>query len=75
VEFAGVHRFSVVRSKSEEFKKQTVHIHFQHITCNPIVNKPLSPQFMLGFHEMYADYLFRDGIAEIRTWMGRSISG
>ncbi|KAI1071186.1 hypothetical protein LB507_009553 [Fusarium sp. FIESC RH6] len=74
MEFAGVHRFSVERSKSDDGQGQKIELHFQHVTCNPTVNKPLSPQFMLGFHEMYADYLFRDGIAEIKTWMGQSIS-
>ena len=70
VGFAGVHRFSVVRSKSNDGKGQKVEIHSQNMTCNPIVNKPLRPRFMLGFHEIYTDYLFRDGIVEIKTWMG-----
>ncbi|PTD11097.1 hypothetical protein FCULG_00011575 [Fusarium culmorum] len=70
--FAGVHRFTVVRQQADSnSKEQQVQIHFQHMTCNPIVNKPLSPQWMLGFHEMYADYLFRDGVAEIKRWMGQ----
>ncbi|UZP35546.1 hypothetical protein NXS19_003362 [Fusarium pseudograminearum] len=70
--FAGVHRFTVVRQQADNnSKEQQVQIHFQHMTCNPIVNKPLSPQWMLGFHEMYADYLFRDGVAEIKRWMGQ----
>ncbi|RGP79203.1 hypothetical protein FLONG3_2639 [Fusarium longipes] len=72
--FAGVHRFSVVRSP-DETKEKKVQIHFQHMTCNPTVNKPLSPQWMLGFHEMYADYLFRDGVAEIKRWMRQTTSG
>ncbi|RGP62370.1 hypothetical protein FSPOR_9416 [Fusarium sporotrichioides] len=70
--FAGVHRFTVLRSPADgKSKKQKVQIHFQHMTCNPTVNKPLSPEFMLGFHEMYADYLFRDGVSEIKRWMGQ----
>ncbi|KAF5231330.1 hypothetical protein FAUST_9300 [Fusarium austroamericanum] len=70
--FAGVHRFTVVRQQAESnSKEQQVQIHFQHMTCNPIVNKPLGPRWMLGFHEMYADYLFRDGVAEIKRWMGQ----
>ncbi|KAF5678354.1 hypothetical protein FHETE_1328 [Fusarium heterosporum] len=69
--FAGVHRFSVVRSQKEN-QEETVQIHFQHITCNPTVNKPLGPQWMLGFHELYADYLFRDGVGEIKRWMNQS---
>ncbi|KAM0295744.1 hypothetical protein ACHAO9_000828 [Fusarium lateritium] len=73
VGFAGVHRFSVVRSQKEQSEEQTVQIHFQHMTCNPTVNKPLGMQWMLGFHEMYADYLFRDGVGEIQRWMNQAI--
>jgi hypothetical protein len=72
--FAGVHRFAVVRPEADDSKEKKVQIHFQHMTCNPTVNKPLSPQWMLGFHEMYADYLFRDGVSEIKRWMGQSMS-
>lgn len=73
VGFAGVHRFSVVRSQKDQSEEQTVQIHFQHMTCNPTVNKPLRMQWMLGFHEMYADYLFRDGVGEIKRWMSQVV--
>ncbi|WZH43346.1 uncharacterized protein QYS62_004350 [Fusarium acuminatum] len=73
VGFGGVHRFSVVRSQKEQSEEQTVQIHFQHMTCNPTVNKPLRMQWMLGFHEMYADYLFRDGVGEIKRWMSQAV--
>ncbi|KAG8676813.1 hypothetical protein FPOAC2_02928 [Fusarium poae] len=70
--FAGVHRFTVVRPQADgNIKGKKVQIHFQHMTCNPTINKHLGPQWLMGFHEIYADYLFRDGVAEIKRWMGQ----
>ncbi|KAF4962356.1 hypothetical protein FSARC_9564 [Fusarium sarcochroum] len=69
VRFAGVHRFAVVRLREEQSEQQTVQIHYQSMSCNPITNKPLGPQWMFKFHEVYADYLFRDGVSEIKRWM------
>ncbi|KAF5984943.1 hypothetical protein FBULB1_3136 [Fusarium bulbicola] len=69
--FAGVHRFVVVRTK-EEKSEETVQIHYESMTCNPIQNRPLRPRILFKFHEFYADLLFRDAISEIKQWMGRS---
>ncbi|KAF5643666.1 uncharacterized protein FTJAE_3083 [Fusarium tjaetaba] len=69
--FAGVHRFVVVRTK-EEKSEETVQIHYESMTCNPVQNKPLRPRFLFKFHEFYADLLFRDAISEIKQWMGQS---
>ncbi|CEI66625.1 hypothetical protein FVEN_g10177 [Fusarium venenatum] len=70
--FAGVHRFTVVRPRADgNSKRQKVQIHFQNMTCNPTVNKHLGPQWLMDLHEIYADYLFRDGVAEIKRWMGQ----
>ncbi|KAJ4321741.1 hypothetical protein N0V84_005174 [Fusarium piperis] len=67
--FGGVHRFAIVRSKDEE-GEETVQVHCQSMSCNPSVNKPLRPWWMFEFHKAYADLLFRDGVSEIKRWMG-----
>ncbi|EEU39455.1 uncharacterized protein NECHADRAFT_70193 [Fusarium vanettenii 77-13-4] len=67
--FGGVHRFAVVRSRNEE-GEETVQVHCQSMSCNPSVNKPLRPSWMFAFHKAYADLLFRDGVSEIKRWMG-----
>ncbi|EXM22506.1 hypothetical protein RAB80_003286 [Fusarium oxysporum f. sp. vasinfectum] len=69
--FAGVHRFVVVRTK-EGKNEETVQIHYESMTCNPVQNKPLRPRILFKFHEFYADLLFRDAISEIKHWMGSS---
>ncbi|KAI8668090.1 hypothetical protein NCS55_00833300 [Fusarium keratoplasticum] len=67
--FGGVHRFAVVRLRDEE-GKEMVQVHYQSMSCNPSVNKPLRPWWMFEFHKAYADLLFRDGVSEIKRWMG-----
>ncbi|KAM0430926.1 hypothetical protein ACHAPT_005560 [Fusarium lateritium] len=67
--FGGVHRFAVVRLRDER-EQETVQIHCQSMSCNPSVNKPLRPWWMFEFHKAYADLLFRDGVSEIKRWMG-----
>ncbi|KAF4450315.1 hypothetical protein F53441_6598 [Fusarium austroafricanum] len=67
--FAGVHRFVVVRTQEDKRQELIVQIHYESMTCNPIANRPLRPRFLFKFHEVYADYLFRDGISEIKRWM------
>ena len=63
--FAGVHRFSVVRSNEASPSQRTVQIHLQSMTCNPTVNKPLGMQSMFKFHLAYAEFLFREGISQV----------
>lgn len=63
--FAGVHRFSVVRSNGESPSQQAVQIHLQSMTCNPMVNKPLAMQSMFKFHLAYAELLFREGVSQV----------
>lgn len=66
VGFAGAHRFSIVRSAGAD---ETVRIHYHSTACNPKVNKPLGPGFMFRFHEAYGEFLFREGIAEVLSYM------
>ncbi|KAM5354046.1 hypothetical protein ACJ41O_000696 [Fusarium nematophilum] len=66
--FAGVHRFAVVRSGDDG---QTVQIHCQSMSCNPRVDRPLRPRWMFAFHKAYADLLFREGVSEIKRWLGQ----
>ncbi|KAF4983367.1 hypothetical protein FZEAL_1219 [Fusarium zealandicum] len=71
-QFAGVHRFAVVREKDASTDQQTVQIHYQHMSCNPTVNKPIGPQWIFSFHKVYADLLFREGVSEVKRWMNGS---
>lgn len=60
--FAGVHRFAVVRPKQDE---DSVEIRFQGMTCNPTENRHIFPGWMFSFHTVYADLLFREGVARV----------
>ncbi|KAH6892412.1 hypothetical protein B0T10DRAFT_483744 [Thelonectria olida] len=70
VGFAGAHRFSVVRPKKDPNSDvETVQIHYHSTACNPKTNKPMGPAFMFRFHEAYGEFLFREGIAEVVSYI------
>jgi hypothetical protein len=64
---AGVHRFSVKRTKdaNEVAGAIPVTIEFAHTGCNPQVNEPLKPEVLQTLHLAYAMLLFREGVAEV----------
>ncbi|UNI19518.1 hypothetical protein JDV02_005700 [Purpureocillium takamizusanense] len=59
-QFAGCHRFSVCCEGSQ------VKLSLECVTCNPTVDKPLSPAIMFWFHRVYAMLLFRDALYNVR---------
>lgn len=61
-QFSGVHRFSIIRDQE---RPDRARIDCAHVTCNPSVNKPLSPEFLFAFHKMYSMLLFRESVAEV----------
>ncbi|KAF7547336.1 hypothetical protein G7Z17_g7797 [Cylindrodendrum hubeiense] len=64
--FAGVHRFTIVRSNEASATGQrTIQIHSQSMTCNPTINRPLQTQFMWKFHLAYAEFLFREAVSQV----------
>lgn len=63
-QFAGLHRFEVSRDE-EEKEDGGVTVCFSSLSCNPTVNKALSPEWAFEFHKFYAQCLFRDGIREV----------
>ncbi|KAH7000469.1 hypothetical protein EDB80DRAFT_724019 [Ilyonectria destructans] len=69
-QFAGVHRFSIVRSNESSTAGQTVQIHLQSMTCNPTVNKPFAIGFLFPFHLAYAEFLFREGVSQVTGSLG-----
>jgi hypothetical protein len=60
--FAGVHRFQVSHPSSAT----VIRIQYDHISCNPTVNKALKPDFLQVLHKVYAMWLFREGVWEIK---------
>ncbi|KAK2048324.1 hypothetical protein LZ31DRAFT_490362 [Colletotrichum somersetense] len=60
--FAGVHRFIVSRNPESIGK---VRIRYEHMACNPTVDQPIKPDFLLRFHNFYAMLLFREALAEV----------
>lgn len=70
-QFAGVHRFSIVRSnESSTAGQKTVQIHLQSMTCNPTVNKPFTLGFLFPLHLAYAEFLFREGVSQVTASLG-----
>ena len=72
--FAGLHRFEVMRERDardvkagneSEEEKEGVTVWYSSFSCNPLVNKTLSPPLLFEFHKFYAKTLFRDGIREV----------
>lgn len=61
-QFAGVHRFALVR---DDKKPGVVRISLEHTSCNPTVNKALKPDFMIPVHNFYAQWLFRESVAQV----------
>jgi hypothetical protein len=67
--FAGAHRFSIVRLKQKsDGGRELVQIHYYSMSCNPTKNQPLKGGFMFWFHEMYGEYLFREGVSEVLSY-------
>lgn len=62
--FAGVHRFSIWRDSRNE-KSGAVTIEFSHTSCNPTVDQPFGPDFIMSLHNIYAMLLFKEGIAKV----------
>lgn len=60
--FSGVHRFSVIRDAATP---HTARIECAHVTCNPLVNRSLGPDFLFAFHKFYSMLLFRESIGEV----------
>lgn len=64
--FDGVHRFSVIRPINDPLSnRKIVQIHLQCLACNPQVDRPMGPGFLVPFHNKYSELLFREGVAEI----------
>ncbi|KAH8768819.1 hypothetical protein BGZ57DRAFT_898537 [Hyaloscypha finlandica] len=77
--FAGMHRFEVLRlsdstdgkgeevggENGEEDKEGGVQLWYSSVSCNPRENKLPFPKWVFGFHEFYAQCLFRDGVREV----------
>lgn len=64
--FAGVHRFMVHReNKSSPDDDDVIRITFASMACNPIQNKPIFPAILHTFHKLYAQLLFREGVAQV----------
>ncbi|KPM34800.1 hypothetical protein AK830_g11771 [Neonectria ditissima] len=75
-QFVGVHRFSVVRPNDRPPTGQrTVQIHRQSMTCNPTVNRPVGPGFLYHFHNIYAQLLFREAVAEVSVALNQVPEG
>ncbi|CAM1509759.1 Fc.00g000940.m01.CDS01 [Cosmosporella sp. VM-42] len=68
-QFAGVHRFSIVRTHEDsDDGEMKVQVHCQSMSCNPTGTKRIGPAWMFTFHKMYAQLLFREGVSEIKRW-------
>jgi hypothetical protein len=67
-EFAGMHRFEVVRNvslKGEGKDEGALELCYSSISCNPTKNQLPFPGWVFGFHSFYAQSLFRDGVREV----------
>lgn len=72
--FSGMHRFEVSRLANEDSdeaedwtdtgrkEKEDVQLWCSSISCNPRENKLPFPKWAFGFHQFYAQCLFRDGV-------------
>ncbi|KAF6804925.1 hypothetical protein CMUS01_14736 [Colletotrichum musicola] len=60
--FAGAHRFSIIRDRSQP---KAVRVVFESASCNPTQNRPFAPAFLFSFHRLYAMLLFRQSTASI----------
>ncbi|KAK1978331.1 hypothetical protein LZ30DRAFT_729206 [Colletotrichum cereale] len=61
-QFAGVHRFSLIRNPA---RTREIIILYEHTACNPTINQRLKSDFLLHFHNFYAMLLLREGVAEM----------
>ncbi|KAF6823180.1 hypothetical protein CPLU01_11550 [Colletotrichum plurivorum] len=60
--FAGAHRFSIMRDRSQA---KAIRVVFESASCNPTQNRPFAPAFLFSFHRLYAMLLFRESTANI----------
>ncbi|KAK2015787.1 hypothetical protein LZ32DRAFT_645586 [Colletotrichum eremochloae] len=67
-EFAGAHRFSIIRNPD---RTGEVRVLYEHTACNPTINQPIKSDLLLRFHNFYAMLLFREGMAEMMQALGR----
>lgn len=70
--FAGVHRFSVSRPKSnDDHTQDNVVIQYScQVASHPWPNTVSSLlQLIGGMHRYYADLLFREGVGEVERWL------
>jgi len=65
-QFAGVHRFTILRDGS---RPGSVQVYYAHMSCNPTVKKALKPDILFPLHKLYAMWLFREGVAEVMRRM------
>lgn len=73
--FASVYRFRVKRtgghdSLYSEDNRAVVTVEVASLSCNPLHDRPLVPQFLHTVQRTYLKLLFRDGMAEIINLTG-----
>ncbi|POR39760.1 Uncharacterized protein TPAR_00037 [Tolypocladium paradoxum] len=68
-QFAGCHRFSVVQEAPRgDDADTTARLCLACVTCNPTVDRPLTPSVVWSFHKAYAMLLFRDAVAGVKAF-------
>jgi hypothetical protein len=71
-QFAGVHRFGIRRLADEGGSSNSkIRVSLACLTCNPTQNKPLAPEILFTFHQIYAMLLFRESVAELLQFLHR----
>ncbi|OHE99420.1 hypothetical protein CORC01_05220 [Colletotrichum orchidophilum] len=68
-QFAGAHRFSIVRKSGDSTRVRVV---YESTACNPTRNQPVS-DLLHQFHKIYMMLLFREGVSEVMQRLERSI--
>ncbi|ROT34469.1 hypothetical protein SODALDRAFT_353789 [Sodiomyces alkalinus F11] len=73
---ASLYRFSVKRTGMHgnmysETNREVVTVHLSSLSCNPVVNRPIMPQWFQVYQQMYVQLLFRDGMAEVINLTGK----
>ncbi|KAI9646041.1 hypothetical protein NHQ30_005479 [Ciborinia camelliae] len=58
-QFSGMHSFELIH------EDDGVTIWYSSVSCNPMVDRPLVPDWAFSLHRFYARSLFRDGIAAV----------
>ncbi|KAF2741192.1 hypothetical protein EJ04DRAFT_116998 [Polyplosphaeria fusca] len=62
-EFSGVHRFSIYRDADKD--SDIVTVDHPDTCCNPTIDQPKFPDFMITLHRMYSMLLFREAVARV----------